>query len=151
MTLVGLCEGIVSASRLVSRTDRVVRISGSKSRIPRRQRSSARRKKIGHQAMGAPAAYLKWPTSCHRRLGNLAHRPAVELSGISGKIRLSLVTGLRGPVSIGLAEIILPKTSREDFDYAHAHRTATPMGLRTRTMGMLLRWPLAKTKPPRRN
>jgi hypothetical protein len=51
----------------------------------------------------------------------------------------------------GLAEIILPKTSREDFDYAHARRTATPMGLRTRTMGMLLRWPLAKTKPPRRN
>jgi hypothetical protein len=50
-----------------------------------------------------------------------------------------------------LAEIILANTSREDFDYAHARRTATPMGLRTRTMGLLLRWPLAKTKPPRKN
>jgi hypothetical protein len=40
-----------------------------------------------------------------------------------------------------LAEIILPKTSREDFDYAHARGRATPLGLRTRTMGLLLRWP----------
>ena len=37
-----------------------------------------------------------------------------------------------------LAEIILTKTSREDFGYAHARRTETPMGVRTRTMGRLL-------------
>ena len=43
--------------------------------------------------------------------------------------------------------VILAKTTREDFSYAHASRTAALLGLWTRIMGLLLR-PLAKTKPP---
>src|SRR5262249_7622911 len=46
------------------------------------------------------------------------------------------------------AGIIIAKPSREDFGHAHASRRATLLGLWTRTMGLLLRWPLAKTKPP---
>ena len=76
------------------------------------------------------------------RVGNGPDRCAVAARSFGRSARA---------IFAGLAEIILPKTSREDFDYAHARRRATPMGLRTRTMGMLLRWPLAKTKPPRRN
>ena len=60
---------------------------------------------------------------------------------------LRLVPGRRAPFGRSariffdrLAEIILANTSREDFDYAHARRTATPVGLRTRTMGLLLWW-----------
>src|SRR5262249_4269884 len=39
--------------------------------------------------------------------------------------------------------IVMAKPSREDFGHAHASRTAALLGLWTRTMGLLLRWPLA--------
>ena len=47
-----------------------------------------------------------------------------------------------------LAGIIIAKTNREDFRRAHTYRTTVPLGLWTRIMGLLLQWPLAKTKPP---
>jgi hypothetical protein len=44
--------------------------------------------------------------------------------------------------------IIIAKTSREDFGHAHTGRTAAPVGLWTRIMGVLLRWP--RRRPSRR-
>jgi integrase len=57
----------------------------------------------------------------------------------------SPVMAPQDPSGFPPARIILAKTSREDFSYAHASRTAALLGLWTRIMSLR---PMAKAKPP---